>query len=111
MVNEGICRQQKAMSILKIISLCVKSIFSEVHWNVIKGLRKWEIKDLKKRLDSEYAKLGKLYYGLKEDDEKSLKEIEFVKNQIDYLETEIDALEKDIENLRHKMVKERSKHL
>lgn len=111
MVKEGVCTQGKAMSIFKTISLGVKSIFSEVHWNVIKGLRKWEIKELKKKLDREYLKLGKLYYGLKEDDEEAKKEIELAKNQIDFLETEINSLEKEMESLRDKIVKERSKDI
>lgn len=111
MGKEGVCTQGKAMSIFKTISLSVKAICSEVHFNVIKALRKWEIRELKKRLDREYLTLGKLYYNLKEDDEETLKKIELAKNQIDFLEEEISSLEKEISTLREKIVEDRSKDI
>ncbi|GAB6888018.1 hypothetical protein JCM13304A_15160 [Desulfothermus okinawensis JCM 13304] len=111
MSKENACASTMKPSLLQTIPLSIKAIISEVHFNIIKGLRKWEIKDLKKRLDREYLNLGKLYYNLKEDDENQQEQIEVAKKQIEFLESEISSLEKQIENLRDEIIKKRTEDL
>ena len=98
-------------SLFKSIPLSIKAIISEVHFNIIKGLRKWEIKDLKKRLEREYINLGKLYYNLQEGDEKQQEQIDLTKKQIEFLEKEIAYLEKQIEELRDQIIRKRTEKL
>ncbi len=49
MSKENACASTMKPSLLQTIPLSIKAIISEVHFNIIKGLRKWEIKDLKKK--------------------------------------------------------------
>ncbi len=99
------------LSVFRAIPLSIKVLISEIHLKIITGLRRWEIKELKKRLDREYLTLGKLYYNLDEKDEEQKKEIELAKNQIEFLEKEIKSLEKQIEQLREKIIKDRIENL
>lgn len=111
MSKENVCTSTMKPSVLKSIPLSIKAIISEVHFNIIRSLRGWEIKDLKKRLDREYINLGKLYYNLEEGDEKQQEQIELTKNQIEFLEKEIASLEKQIEELKGQIVKKRIEDL
>ncbi len=105
------CTESYKPSILESISLSIMALFSEIHWNVIKGLRKWEIKELKKRLDKEYLTLGKLVYNFNEEDKEQLEKIDLAKQQIEFLENEIKSLEKELQDLRDKIIKNRSSNL
>jgi cob(I)alamin adenosyltransferase len=108
MTKENSATETYRPSLLKSISLSIKVLVSEIHWNIIKGLRKWEIKELKKRLDREYLTLGKLTFHLNEKDDEQKSQVELTKQQIEFLEKEIKSLENELVNLREQIIKNRS---
>jgi hypothetical protein len=88
-----------------------KVIFSEFKWLFIKMFRRWEIKQLRKRLNEEYLSLGKVYAFFVEE-KKPLDpedtEAEIPLKQISFLKEEIDHMEQELQKSRSEYVKRRS---
>lgn len=82
-----------------------KVVFSEIKWIFIRAFRRWEIKQLKKRLDEEYLTVGKVFADQLEqkknldpqnpEAEISIKQISFLKEEIEHMENELLASRKD----------------
>ncbi|MDD4649886.1 MAG: hypothetical protein PHO79_07735 [Desulfoplanes sp.] len=80
-------------------------VFSESKWIFIRAFRRWEIKQLRKRLNEEYLAIGKLFTGLLEqkkpidpqhpEAEMSIKQISFLKEEIEHMENELVSSRKD----------------
>lgn len=78
-----------------------KVLASESKWVFIKGFRRWEIKQLQKRLAEEYQTLGQNYAAAStkgeafdptsSDNDLSLKQITFLLEEISHLEQELSA--------------------
>ncbi len=91
-----------------------KVIVSEAQWVFIKGFRRWEIKQMQKRLAEEYQTLGSSYADCAANntifDAKS-SENDLTLKQIVFLKEEITHLEKDLSSSREEFVKNRSAKL
>ena len=82
-----------------------KVLSSEFKWLFIRAFRRWEIKQLRKRLNEEYQTVGELFSDLLDqkkpldpatpEAELSIKQISFLKEEIDHMETELSASRKD----------------
>lgn len=78
---------------------------SEAGWTFTKACRRWEIRQLQKRLDEECRNLGKSYAEAHaagwtfdpqaDDNDLYLKQIEFLKEEINYLEEELAATRRE----------------
>lgn len=78
-----------------------KVLASETKWVFIKGVRRWEIRQMEKRLTEEYQTLGKSYAesqakgGLFDprasDNDLTLKQITFLREEIAHLEHDLTA--------------------
>ncbi|WP_462324605.1 hypothetical protein [Desulfoplanes sp.] len=88
-----------------------KVVLSEFKWLFIKTFRRWEIKQLRKRLNEEYQTLGRVYASFVEE-KKSLNpedtEAEIPLKQISFLKEEIEHMEQELDNSRSEYVKRRS---
>ncbi|GAU08230.1 hypothetical protein [Desulfoplanes formicivorans] len=88
-----------------------KVIFSECKWLFIKAFRRWEIKQLHKRLNEEYRTLGKVYATSVEEN-KTLTpedvEADIPLKQISFLKEEIEHMNQELDNSRNEYVKRRS---
>ncbi len=91
------------LGLFEIITLGIKTLLGEIFWTILKGLRQWEICDLRKRLNEEYIKFGKLTIH----DPKNKKEIQMCKDQIKFLEEEIEFLEGELNKIREDILKNR----
>ncbi|NJB66944.1 hypothetical protein GGQ74_000584 [Desulfobaculum xiamenense] len=97
--------RRKSDSVLDNLITGLKVLADETKWIVLKGLRAVEIRQMEKRLESEYAAIGRhIHDGIVpgEDGRKSsgtippvdddlllsLKQIEFLREEIDYLRNE-----------------------
>ena len=96
-------REEITLGLFDSISIGIKVVLSEIYWVILKALRQWEIKELKKRLDKEYITLGRLTIN----DPKNQKEIRVCKEQIKFLSNEVEFLEKDLSRIRKKIIKKR----
>ena len=94
------------LSFLEAFTLGIRVIISEIHWQLLRGLRVWEIKQLKRRLEKEYQKMGQLSRQAEENPETQSQK-ELCNNQIEFLEKEIDFLEKELEKLRKDIISRR----
>jgi len=105
-MNEKNVNENVELSFLEAFTLGIKVIFSEIHWHLLRGLRLWEIKQLKRRLENEYQKMGQLSRKESETQEfESQKEL--CNNQIEFLEKEIEFLEKELEKLHNDIISKR----
>lgn len=78
-----------------------KLITSETKWVFIKGFRRWEIRQMEKRLAEELLTLGKSYAASQakgeifdpktSDNDLTLKQISFLQEEINHLEHELAA--------------------
>ena len=78
-----------------------KLLASETRWVFIRGLRRWEIRQMEKRLAEEYVNLGKSYAACQikgeafdpktSDNDLTLKQISFLQEEVAHLEQELDA--------------------
>lgn len=86
-----------------------KVLLSELHWQILRGLRSWEIRQIEQRLQREYQTLGRLLSNRKQDQESedSDSEVELCQKQIDFLTKEIDFLKQELNNLRVTIVDQR----
>ena len=95
---------QKELSTLEAIPITIKLIGSELRWTVVRFLRSLEIRQMEKRLNKEYQKLGQLSASKDKD---SATEAELCQKQIDFLEKEIHFLKQELTDLRHDLVRKR----
>lgn len=82
-----------------------KVLASEAKWRAIRGFRRWEIKQLEKRLAEEYQTLGKSYaqaaaQGTEfdpktSDNDLTLRQITFLQEEIIHLEQDLTAARED----------------
>ncbi len=86
-----------------------KVLLSEIHWQILRGLRSWEIRQLEQRLQREYQSLGRLLSNRSKDQEidDSNAEVETCQKQIDFLASEINFLKQELNNLRETIVEQR----
>ncbi len=96
-------KEKRFSGLFKTISMGIKVLLSEIYWVILKGLRKWEIYDLKKRLNNEYAEFGRLTFH----DPQNKKEIKVCTEQIEFLKNEIEFLENEIKRIREDILKKR----
>jgi ParB-like chromosome segregation protein Spo0J len=78
-----------------------KLLASETRWVFIRGLRRWEIRQMEKRLAEEYMNLGKSYAACQakgeafdpktSDNDLTLKQIGFLQEEVAHLEQELAA--------------------
>ncbi len=99
-------REEISLGLFEAISIGIKVLLSEIYWTILKSLRKWEICELKKRLNKEYAELGKLTAH----NPKNKKEIKLCMEQIEFLKNEVEFLEKELEKIREEILKKREKN-
>ena len=86
-------RSIESLTAFETLELGLKTLFSEWKWILIRGLRKMEIRQMKKRLDQEYLLLGR--YEVEGGDfsdraELSRRQIAFLRQEISHLERELD---------------------
>jgi hypothetical protein len=82
-------------------ALGLKVLASELKWLGISLVHRWELSQMRKRLDEEYETLGGLKERRKSSDDPSLAEdIELSTRQIDFLKQEIDHLGEENERSR-----------
>ena len=90
------------LSRMEAIVLGWKLLASELRWLALKSLRRWEIRQLRKRLRQEYANLGRLTSRNAPKDATDLcrSQIEFLQEEIEYLEKELTTTREDIVSRR-----------
>ena len=97
------------ISPLTLLILGLRVIGSEIHWKILEAIRKWEIRQLQKRLNQEYEILGQL--EVKEAEAELNKEQEAEKElclkQVHFLQEEIQFLQQALDNMRREYIKER----
>jgi len=111
MPESDITGRQEQLPISQALSLGFKVLFSEIHWQILRGLRLWEIKQMHSRLSKEYEKLGKLLEsqsaGTSDNDRQS--EIDLCRKQVDFLSREVEHLQTQLRNLRRDIIAKRRK--
>ncbi len=101
----------RQLSLFESLSLGFKVLFSEIHWHIIRGLRSWEIRQMRQRLNQEYKRLGELLSSRegqpasREQDVEA--EIDLCRKQIDFLKGEVDYLESELDELRRSTIERR----
>lgn len=100
------------LPLLKSLQLGIKVLVSELHWNIIKGLRTWEIKQMNSRLLREYQRLGQLVVQQDKNPEQEglEKNLEEAKSQVEFLEGELAFLKNDLAKVREDMLKKRTEN-
>ena len=87
--------------IVKPVVTGFRLLASETKWVFIRGFRRWEIRQMEKRLAEEYQNLGKSYaeslaqgaaFDPKtSDNDLTLKQISFLREELEHLEKELEA--------------------
>ncbi len=96
------------LNLRQTLLLGIKTLGSEVYWNLLRLLREVEIKQLDKRLLKEYETLGRLHAGQGEPSAEDRESEEALcRKQIDFLEKEIAFLREELEKLRTTLIQER----
>ncbi|MDZ7761894.1 MAG: hypothetical protein U5L00_16780 [Desulfovermiculus sp.] len=105
-MSEQILQASKThtVSTLTSIPLTLKIIGSELRWAIVRFLRSLEIRQMEKRLNAEYQKLGKLSASKSKDDSV---EAELCQKQIDFLEKELLFLKQELTDLRMDLINKR----
>ncbi|MGE4440472.1 MAG: hypothetical protein AB7D27_03175 [Desulfomicrobium sp.] len=88
-----------------------KLLASEGKWVFIKGFRRWEIRQMEKRLAEEYQNLGKSYAEIRSKDEAfdpKSSDNDLTLKQISFLREEIAHLEQELASTRAEYVKNRT---
>jgi len=102
--------QQPRISFFRAVPLGLKVLLSEIYWQLLKGLRTWEIRQMQSRLNREYEKLGRLLEeqtkGVREERDS---EIELCRKQIDFLSREVHHLQEQLGNLRNDLLLRRKR--
>lgn len=111
MAESDISGRQQELSIAQAVPMGFKVLFSEIYWQILRGLRNWEIKQMRSRLSKEYEKLGKLLEsnaaGTSDSDRQS--EIDLCRKQVDFLSREVEHLQTQLQNLRRDIIARRRK--
>jgi len=110
-MQESNLTSRQDISVARAIPLGFMVLFSEIHWQILRGLRNWEIAELQKRMSKEYERLGKL---LEQESGESAKkaaqpEIDLCRKQIDFLSREVEHLQTQLRNLRQDIIAKRRK--
>lgn len=87
-----------------------KVIASETKWVFVKGIRRWEIKQMEKRLAEEYQTLGKncaATYAKGDDFDPKSSDNDLALKQIEFLREEIAHLEQDLAATRSEYIRNR----
>jgi hypothetical protein len=105
-MSEQILQASKTytLSTLQSIPLTLKIIGSELRWSIVRFLRSLEIRQMEKRLNTEYQKLGKLLASQSGNDSA---EAELCQKQIDFLEKELLFLKQELTDLRMDLINKR----
>ena len=87
--------------IVKPVVTGFKLLVSETKWVFIQGFRRWEIRQMEKRLAEEYQNLGKSYAESQakgeafdpktSDNDLTLKQVAFLREELAHLEKELEA--------------------
>jgi hypothetical protein len=90
---------------LKPVTTGFKLLASETKWVFIKGFRRWEIRQMEKRLAEEFLNLGKSYAASQakgeafdpksSDNDLTLKQISFLQEELGHLEQELASTRAD----------------
>ena len=100
------------LDIFKPVVTGFKLLASETKWVFIRAFRRWEIRQMEKRLAEEYQTLGKSYAQSVADgqefDPKASDHV-LTLRQVAFLREELAHLEKDLEATRAAYVRERTK--
>ena len=105
-MSEQILQASKTytLSTLQSIPLTLKIIGSELRWSIVRFLRSLEIRQMEKRLNTEYQKLGKLSASQSGN---GSAEAELCQKQIDFLEKELLFLKQELTDLRMDLINKR----
>ncbi|MCF8030520.1 MAG: hypothetical protein K9K39_06460 [Desulfohalobiaceae bacterium] len=103
--------QESQISFWRAVPLGFKVLFSEIHWQILRGLRNWEIRQLQNKLSKEYERLGKLLEQESKGSDKGKKqsEIDLCRRQIEFLSREVEHLQSQLHNLRQEIIDKRRK--
>ena len=103
--------QEPQISYWRAVPLGFKVLFSEIHWQILRGLRNWEIRQLQNKLSKEYERLGKLLEQEANfsDKGKTQSEIDLSRKQIGFLSREVEYLQSQLQNLRREVIAKRQK--
>ena len=96
---------------LKPVVTGFKLLASEGKWVFIKGFRRWEIKQMEKRLAEEFVNLGRNYAASQakgEEFDPKMSENDLILKQISFLQEEIAHLEQELAATRSEYVKNRA---
>ena len=87
--------------IVKPVTTGFKLLFSETKWVFIGGFRRWEIRQMEKRLAEEYQNLGKSFAESQakgevfdpktSDNDLTLKQVAFLREELAHLEKDLEA--------------------
>lgn len=91
-----------SLSRMQAIVLGWKLLASELRWLALKSLRRWEVRQLRKRLRQEYTTLGRLT-----SQDASQEATDLCRRQIEFLQEEIEYLEKELATTRDDIVSRR----
>ncbi|BBD07873.1 hypothetical protein [Desulfovibrio ferrophilus] len=102
--------------ILDNLKVGLKVLFDELKWTVSKMVRGYEIKQMNRRLEKEYALLGKLARQRMDSGDKKAAmprdgEAGIILSQIEFLEQEMEFLSKDIDTSREQDIQRRTSEL
>lgn len=86
---------------IKPVTTGLRLLASETKWVFIRGFRRWEIRQMEKRLAEEYQNLGKSFSESRSrgeafdpatsDNDLTLKQIDFLREELAHLEADLDA--------------------
>lgn len=88
-----------------------KLLASETRWVFIRGLRRWEIRQMEKRLAEEYMNLGRSFAACQAKGEAfdpKTSDNDLTLKQISFLQEEVAHLEQDLAATRAEFVKGRT---
>jgi hypothetical protein len=100
------------LNIFKPVVTGFKLMASESKWIFIRGFRRWEIRQMEKRLAEEYQTLGKSYAQSQADGrdfDPKASENDLTLRQVAFLREELAHLEQDLDATRAAYVKSRTK--
>ena len=102
------------MGVFGALTLGLTVLGSELKWLAVKGVRSFELRQLRRRLDEEYALLGRLTAELAaagESASQGHEDVRLALGQIDFLREEIARLEDERRLSRDAFVNERRRRL
>lgn len=88
-----------------------KLLASEGKWVFIKGFRRWEIRQMEKRLAEEFVNLGRSYAASQskgEEFDPKASDNDLILKQISFLQEEVAHLEQELASTRAEYVKNRT---